>query len=378
MDTNQVQEMGGTANFTSVKWSSTDQAANYRMNSGGITVNGMDLHNMPLTLIAAAAALNGLRFYNSGYTPVSLPAVAPSNPRIYTDWDFLGSLPLMNNFSGNANYVEFVNFGNWDGFRLATNAAVNMAVRFTKAVSMSVLDEDSSPVNNAVIYRLDTNNGSRVTYTADEHFIQSTVGGIATGKILAQIGRLPAGAANNSTQYTAFMDYRNAANDGTGADKVYFASYEHLLSNRSVNTKRTGVLQLEQTVFADPNVTLDRASAVAKLASDFTINPVTKTVTPLADFNYDDLYDVIKAYKATPNAINVATPTLTDLILSVEGKTLKAFVGWSLLVPSGVTGEQGVKFTKVTFENITILGSLTGLYETTVGKSLRIHITNLG
>ena len=379
IDANQVQEIGATANFTEVKWSATNQSANFRAASGNLNINGMDLYNMPLTLTAAAGSLNGMRFFNSGYTPVSLPAVAPSNPRIYTNWNFQGSLPLMNNFSGNANYVEFVNFGDWAGFRLATNAAVNMAARFAKAVSVNVIDTLGAGITGAIVYRLDTNNGSRTHYAADEHFIQTTASGVASGKILALVGRLPAGAANNSTQYTAFMDCRNATNDQTGNDVIRYVSYEHLLANRGVNTKGTGTLSLEQTLFDDPSITLDKATATAKLASSFTVNPTTKVVTVTANSSYDDLYDSLKAYKATANAVNLATPTLDSLILTPSGSELTAFTGWSLEVTTGVTLSSGTKFKYVYFDTITLTGTgaITGVYASTSGTSTTWEFQNV-
>jgi hypothetical protein len=376
VDGNQVSEINSVANITDVKWSSTDQQSNYRMNSGSITVNGMDLYNVALTLIQSAAALNGMRFYNSGYTPVSLPSVAPSNPRIYTDWNFLGALPLMNNFSGNANYVEFRNFGDWDGFRLATNSAVNMAARFVKNVSVNVTNSLGVGITDAIVYRLDTNNGNRATYTADEHFIQSTVSGAATGRILALIGRLPTGAANNSTQYTAFMDCRNAANDQTGNDVLRYVSYDHLLANRNVNTKGIGTLTSEQTLFNDTSVTLSRTNAIAKLASSFTVDPVTKIVTVTANSSFDDVYDALKAYKATANAVNLATPTLDSLIVTPNGTTSEAFTGWSLVVNNGVTLSSGIKFDKVKFNTITLTGTaqITGIYQDSTGVSTILEL----
>jgi hypothetical protein len=371
IDANQVQEIGATANFTDIKWSATNQQANFRSASGGININGMDLHNMPLALTASAGSLNGLRFYNSGYTPVSLPAVAPGSPRIYTNWSFQGSLPLMNNFSGNANYVEFVNFGDWVGFRLATNAAVNMAARFSKAVSVSVLDSASAPITGAIVYRLDTNNGSRTHYAADEHFIQTTASGAASGKILVLVGRLPAGAANNSTQYTAFMDCRNAANDQSGNDVLRYVSYEHQLASRAINTKGINTLTSEQTLFDDANITLDKAGAIAKLASSFTVDTVGKVVTVTANSTYDDVYDALKAHKATANAVNLAAPTLDDLIVTPSGSNLTAYATWTLVVNTGVTLSSGTKFDFIQFDTITLngTGQITGVYASSAGTS---------
>jgi hypothetical protein len=270
----------------------------------------------------------------------------------------------MNNFSGNANYVEFVNFGDWAGFKLATNSAVNMAARFAKAVSVSVLDSASAPITGAIVYRLDTNNGSRTHYAADEHFIQTTAAGAASGKILALVGRLPAGAATNSTQYTAFMDCRNAANDQSGNDVLRYVSYEHLLNNRAINTKGINTLTVEQTLFDDPSITLDKAGAIAKLASSFTVDTVGKVVTVTANSTFDDIYDALKAHKATANAVNLATPTLDALIVTPNGTQLNGFTGWTLSVNNGVVLNQGTKFDSVAFTtvNLNTSGQITGLY----------------
>jgi hypothetical protein len=252
-----------------------------------------------------------------------------------------------------------------------------MAARFVKNVSVNVLDTLGAGIAGAIVYRLDTNNGSRTHYATDEHFIQTTASGVATGRILAQIGRLPAGAANNSTQYTAFMDCRNAANDQTGNDVLRYVSYEHLLANRNVNTKGIGTLTSEQTLFDDLNVTLSRTNAIAKLASSFTVDPVTKIVTVTANSSFDDLYDSLKAYKATANALNLSLPTLDTLIVTPNGTSLEAFTGWSLVVNTGVTLSSGVKFDKIEFDTITLTGTaqITGIYQDSTGTSTVLEIS---
>jgi hypothetical protein len=211
---------------------------------------------------------------------------------------------------------------------------------------------------------LDTNNGNRATYAADEHFIQTTASGAASGKILALVGRLPAGAATNSTFYTAVMDCRNAANDQSGNDVLRYVSYEHLLNNRAINTKGINTLTIEQTLFDDPSITLDKAGAIARLASSFTVDTVGKVVTVTANSTYDDLYDALKAHKATADAVNLATPTLDSLIVTPSGSNLTAFTGWALVVNTGVTFASGTKFNFVSFTTVTIngTGKITGIY----------------
>jgi hypothetical protein len=340
------------------------------MSAANITINGLDLHNMPLTLLQSAAlgALNGLRFYNSGYTPVSLPAVAATNPRIYTDWNFLGALPIMNNFGSGANYVEFVNFGNWAGFRLATNSAVNMAARFTKAVSVNVIDTLGVGITDAIVYRLDTNNGSRTHYATDEHFIQSTVSGVATGRILALVGRLPAGAANNSTQYTAFMDCRNAANDQSGNDILRFVSYEHSIESRNINTKGNFLLSLEQRLFEDANVSLSKIEAVALVGVKFEVDHVNKKIKAIGSGNIDNvLYDASKAFKSTGNALNLSLPTLDEFLVTAKGSILEIAEDWDLEIGAGVNLTKGTKFKEVVLNGTGLLTFATATQTVPIG-----------
>jgi hypothetical protein len=175
------------------------------------------------------------------------------------------------------------------------------------------------------------------------------------------------------------MDCRNAANDQSGNDLLRYVSYEHLLSSRAINTKGIGLLNIEQTLFDDTNVTLDRTTAIAKLASSFTVDTVTKIVTVTANSSFDDLYDALKVYKATANALNLATPTLDSLILTPNGSTLEAFTGWSLVVNTGVTLSSGNKFKKVKFDTITLNGTalIIGTYEDSTGTFSRLVVNGL-
>jgi hypothetical protein len=127
----------------------------------------------------------------------------------------------------------------------------------------------------------------------------------------------------------------------------------------------------------DENVTLTQAAAVAKLASSFTVNPATKTVTVTADSTYDDLYDALKAHKCTATQANLETPAIDQQVVSHVNGGLIAATDWNLVVNTGVTLSEGTKAKKVTFTTITESGTVTGLYETTVGPSTRLNITNL-
>jgi hypothetical protein len=143
-----------------------------------------------------------------------------------------------------------------------------------------------------------------------------------------------------------------------------YVSYEHLLANRAINTKGINTLTVEQTLFDDPSITLDKAGAIAKLASSFTVDTVGKVVTVTANSTFDDIYDALKAHKATADAVNLATPTLDSLIVSTNGERLNGFTGWTLSVNNGVVLNEGDKFKSVAFTtvNLNSSGLITGLY----------------
>jgi hypothetical protein len=109
---------------------------------------------------------------------------------------------------------------------------------------------------------------------------------------------------------------------------------------------------------------LDKAGAIAKLASSFTVDTVGKVVTVTANSTFDDIYDALKAHKATANAVNLATPTLDALIVTPNGTQLNGFTGWTLSVNNGVVLNEGTKFKSVAFTtvNLNSSGLITGLY----------------
>lgn len=363
-DVNTVEEFTGTVNITDCKWTVTPQTANVRLNSPSININGLDLYGGNLTLIQAPARLDGVRFYNASYTPVSLPATTEANPRTHSNWDFQGALPILNNFGGNNNFTEFVNLGNWDGFRVATNTVLNLAVKLTKQIEVTVKDGNGVAVPDAVVYRLDTNNGSRTFYAADEHLVlTANSSGAVAGKILAQVGRLPNGYLANSTVYTAVMDFRNAANNGTGTDVLAFASYEHLLATQPINTKGNGVRSVEQLIFADTNITLTKTAAAAKLASSLTINADTQTITILASLTLGELNDCLKLYKCSPVAAQLALPVRGAVYLAQPaGELLSIFTNWKVVINAGATLSGDPKFKEFALTGTGILtnnGSIT-------------------
>lgn len=261
--------------------------------------------------------------------------------------------------------------------KLSSNAYADFPV--VEALSLSISDSTNTAVgaSEAIAYIKDSNNGARINsqvtnYVNDRTYIASSVagGGINLGDILTL-----AGVNTDLTTGTINLDYRGNYGNNNADFNVYIGGYkfnnavtkQSLLGNNGKN--------VAWTLFEDLNVTLSRTNALAKLASSFTVNPTTKTITVTANSTYDDLYDIAKAYKYNGTQLNAETPTISDLIIKANGSNLEAYTGWSLVVNNGVTLSSGVKFDKIKFDTITNNGLITGVYQDNTGTSTVLTIS---
>ena len=251
------------------------------------------------------------------------------------------------------------------------NSGAYGVVEIRESLALSVTDANNADATNVTAYVKDSNNGARtnenqLTYTSDLDYFGTGDGSVSLGDILVDVQM-----RNPAATTTVKHDYRG----NFGTTSIDFNTYIGGYNYNNAVTRQTlignGGKNVGWTLFDDTNVTLDRASALAKLASSFTIDPVTKTITVTANSTYDDLYDIAKAYKYNGTKANVLVPTISDLILTPIGTDLNAYTGWSLVVNNGVTLDTGVKFTKIKFTNATLngTGKITGLYQTSAGTS---------
>lgn len=257
------------------------------------------------------------------------------------------------------------------------NSGAYGVVEIRESLAFNVTDSNNATASNVTAYVKDSNNGARtnenqLTYTSDLDYFGTGTGGLNLGDILVDVQM-----RNPAATTTVKHDYRGNFGNTSVDFNVYLGGYDY---NNAV-TKQTlignGGKTVGWTLFSDLNISLSRASAIAKLASSFTVDPITKTITVTANSNYDDLYDIAKAYKYNGTKANVLVPTISDLIVDVSGNRLNAYTDWNLVVNSGVTLNVGSKYNEVYFDNITNNGTIVGTYADLTGTYAKILVNGL-
>jgi hypothetical protein len=268
--------------------------------------------------------------------------------------------------------------------KVSNNAYADFQV--VQSLNINLTDSEGLNAENVIAYLKDSDNGARknatinglpdgtVTnnYLLDRTYIaNSDVNGVASlGDILSVVA-----IHNNLTDGTMNLDYRSNYGNESVDFNVYLGGYDYNSAVTRQSLIGNNGKQVDWTMFDDLNVSLSRANALAKLASSFTIDIATQTITVTANSTYDDLYDIAKAFKYNGTQINAETPTISDLIISASGSNLVAFNGWQLVVNSGVTLSSGTKFERITFATITNNGTITGVYSDSTGTSTVLTIS---
>lgn len=257
------------------------------------------------------------------------------------------------------------------------NSGAYGVVEIRESLALSVTDANNANATNVTAYVKDSNNGARtnenqLTYTSDLDYFGTGDGAISLGDILVDVQM-----RNPAATTTVKHDYRG----NFGTTSIDFNTYIGGYNYNNAVTRQTlignGGKNVGWTLFDDTNITLSRADALAKLASSFTVDSVTKTITVTANSTYDDLYDITKAHKYQGTKAAVIVPSISDLILTPNGSTLTAYSGWSLIVNNGVTLSEGVKFTYIYFDTITKNGNIAGIYGTLQGVSTTLELRDI-
>ena len=238
--------------------------------------------------------------------------------------------------------------------------------------SVSIVHKNifGSALQNIVTYVADNATNAQSPYNTKRKYAWvSDANGVNGGDILIGYRYLPPNTADVNVN-----PIRRSVNQTDDVFVFHNGGYEILPFSTQINMEGVGVKNTSYSETLDTNVTLSRANAIAKLASSFTINPITKVVTVTANSSFDDVYDITKVYKFDGTVSSFEVPSETSpisLIVSANGSNLTAFTGWSLVVNTGVTLSEGVKFKKVKFDTITLngTGKITGVYESLAGIS---------
>lgn len=186
-------------------------------------------------------------------------------------------------------------------------------------------------IQSAVVYIKDKNNGARknlnsIDDTADKLYINSTTatGNTATIDIITGIvnaaGTNPRGTSNTAPYN---VDLRGNTNTlGIDDFTATFLNYGYQSTTLPILLKGVGTTTYPATMQSDANVTLSETNAIAKLASSFSVNSATNTITITANSTLDDLYDIMKVFKTRPIQAQLEYPTISTQPINAVGATL--------------------------------------------------------
>jgi len=286
-----------------------------------------------------------------------------------------------------SSYAEFRNSSKGSGLNIAGDTETSQGsytgiVTATQNVTVGLSTQDNTGIVGAVTYIRDTNNGSRYSgfvtfdYTADRVYINSTTTGGVTSTFNVLLGEV---VKETYTQVRAF-DIRGKTNVA-GADlfDIYAVAYSYqplVLSNTKLQS--TSTLAAKGTMLTDSYVTLTEANAVTKLASSFTVNTTTNTITVTANSSLDDLYDVMKVYKTRAVQAQLEYPSIGVQPVTASGSVVSTTM--AIVVNAGITLSAGTKLTSLVTTSTVTLGTgaaLNAVYTDSTGTRSSLSITGV-
>ena len=315
-----------------------------------MNINGLIAEKIFTTIFGVFGSFNGLAPLNSVTQTVAYGTFPSFVLRDYAPLDagsFLDDYDIVNLYAINS-------LGS--GLDIRSGQGPGKWITLQKEFTLSTLTAAGAAINGAVAYVKDANNGGRVNIPAiagqlnDNIYINSTSGAGITPTVLLHVLHAQ---ALSGYQSIPTRDYRTKTTTA-GADlfdvSVWAYGYSYALLN-DVAMKGTGVLALSRTLLADTGVTLTEASAVAKLASSFTVSG--NTLTETAASTLDDLYDALKAYKTRPVQAQLEYPTIATQPVTASGQVL--VTAMTVVVNAALTA--GAKFNAITV-SATLSGTL--------------------
>jgi hypothetical protein len=123
-------------------------------------------------------------------------------------------------------------------------------------------------------------------------------------------------------------------------------AYDRQYASALVQLRGIGGTTATVLSLVDSNVTLSQTAANTLLASNFTVNSSTGTITVRASSTLDQIYDALKAWKCTATQANLLYPTIATQPVNASGTALSTAM--NIVVNSGVTLSAGTKFTSLT------------------------------
>ena len=218
-------------------------------------------------------------------------------------------------------------------------------IRATSDIDLAITNNLGSSVSSFISYLKDNATGAPTGFTTNNYYINTATSGTLSQRIL--IGVLVASAG------VAASFVKRSATQTNDLYSFYIFDYNHnILSTQAFNLAGTGVKSASAIALVDNNVTLTKANALAKLASSFSVNTSTNTITVTNNSTLDDVYDAMKAFKCQAVQANLEYPTIDTQPVNASGNSI--ITAMNIVVNSGVALSVGTKF-----NNITASGSFT-------------------
>jgi len=271
------------------------------------------------------------------------------------------------------NVLPFANNLKWQLKNAARGSATSTTILqnyndhliITKDVILNLKNTSNQLLEGIVSFIKDVNNGQRennqgVNFVNDRVYIQTSVNGVTNINNILTLVKTSLGTSTGTK-----TDYRGKTTvAGEDLFDIHNWGYEYQyrsLSNTAL--KGIGVLSINAELLNDQNVTLSEANAITKLASSFSVNTTTNTITVTANSTLDDLYDVMKIFKTRNVQAQLEYPTISTQPVTANGDTLVTamnVVGLEFLTA-------GTKFKKLqangtangTISNLTVNGNVT-------------------
>lgn len=304
--------------------------------------NAMTMHGLILQGGSSGARVGG------GLGPVSVPLLFSGFEPRFAGIGLAGGASLP---SGTYTFADFA--GNYGGVTDVSKRCVGTVVwnlpNSAKGTSNVVTNNPVGLPYSMVVNILQTLNTSGTPNSvvciqnSNGNFYQATASGAGSATISSiLVGTYP----DSLTAYPAPAGQPATAYFGAGdTGTTYQWAYSQLPSNSPVTLRGVGGTSTVFASAADSGVTLSESAAIAKLASSFTVNTTTNTITVTADSSLDDLYDALKTWKCTATQTNLQYPTIATQPVTTSGSTL--VTAMNIVVDNSIVLSSGTKFTTI-------------------------------
>ena len=251
----------------------------------------------------------------------------------------------------NPNLGTGIIFKTW----LYTDRRANGTIKITSDLTITLKDNLGNNVNSFIGYLKDNATGAPTGFTNQITYIQTAVNNVMSANVLI-------GVLFDATSDTAFIK-RSTSQTNDEYAFTLFSYSTNITTTSALNLAGIGTKSFNAIATVDTNVTLTEANAIAKLASSFSVNTATNTITVTANSTLDDLYDAMKVYKTRNVQAQLEYPTISTQPVTASGDTLvtaMSVVGLEFLTA-------GTKFKKIqangtasgAMSNLTVNGNVT-------------------